>query len=128
MRFLIDTLVDAATGVISGFGVGGGTLLVLYLTLFSKVQQLQAQGINLLYFIPCAVSALFSHIKNKRIDYTAWLVSGGFGTLSALGASYLATRMEMTVLPRIFGGFLVVMGLWEIISVTREKRLEKKEG
>ena len=126
MRFLIDTLVGAATGVISGFGVGGGTLLVLYLTLFSKVQQLQAQGINLLYFIPCAVSALFSHIKNKRIDYTAWLVSGGVGTLSALGASYLATRKEMNILPRVFGGFLVVMGLWEIISVTREKRLEKK--
>ncbi len=127
MRFLIDTLIGTATGVISGFGVGGGTLLVLYLTLFGKVPQLSAQGINLLYFIPCAASALFSHIKNKRIDYRAWLVSGGFGTLSALGAAYLATRTGLSVLPRIFGGFLIVMGLWEIISVTREKRLKKND-
>ncbi len=128
MRFLIDTAIGAATGVISGFGVGGGTLLVLYLTLFGKTPQLAAQGINLLYFIPCAVSALVLHVKNKRVDYTAWLVSGGTGALFAALAAYIATKTELSVLPRIFGGFLVVLGLWEIISVTKEKMVEKKKG
>ena len=128
MSFVIDSLIGALSGIISGFGVGGGTLLVLYLTLFGKAPQLAAQGINLLYFIPCAASALISHIKNKRIDYMAWLVSGGFGTISALGAAYVATKVELAVLSKFFGGFLLVMGGGEIISVMRRKKLEKKGG
>ena len=52
------------TGILSGFGIGGGSLLLLYLTLFAGVDQYQAGGINLLYFIACAPAALYSHIKN----------------------------------------------------------------
>ena len=121
MSVFVDFLIGASTGIISAFGVGGGTLLVLYLTLFEKTPQLSAQGINLLYFIPCAVFALFSHIRNKNIDYSAWLVSGITGACAAAISAYVATRIELSVLPKIFGGFLFVMGLWEIYSIFREK-------
>lgn len=127
MKFLLDTAIGAVTGIISGFGVGGGTLLVLYLTLFGKESQLTAQGINLIYFIPCAVLALISHIKNRQVDFRAWLISGSFGTFSALVSAYVATRLDTTLLCRIFGGFLTLAGVWEIISVTKEKRLEKEK-
>lgn len=126
MKFLLDTAIGAVTGIISGFGVGGGTLLVLYLTLFGKESQLTAQGINLIYFIPCAILALISHIKNRQVDFRAWLISGSFGTLAALLSAYVATRLDTTLLGRIFGGFLALAGVWEIISVTKEKRLEKR--
>lgn len=126
MKFLLDTAIGAVTGIISGFGVGGGTLLVLYLTLFGKESQLTAQGINLIYFIPCAILALISHIKNRQVDFRAWLLSGSFGTLAALLSAYVATRLDTTLLGRIFGGFLALAGVWEIISVTKEKRLEKR--
>jgi len=126
MKFLLDALIGAATGVISGFGVGGGTLLVLYLTLFGGVSQLAAQGINLVYFIPCAAAALVSHVKRKSVDYTAWIFSGGFGTLSAAVSAYFASRVELAALTRVFGIFLTLVGAWEIISVIGEKRVEKK--
>ncbi len=126
MKFLLDTAIGAVTGIISGFGVGGGTLLVLYLTLFGKESQLTAQGINLIYFIPCAILALISHIKNRQVDFRAWLISGSFGTLAALLSAYVATRLDTTLLGRIFGAFLAIAGTWEIISVTKEKRLEKR--
>lgn len=126
MQVLVDALIGAVTGIISGFGVGGGTLLVLYLTLFEKASQISAQGINLVYFIPCALLALISHIKNGQVERSAWIISGIFGTVAALAAAYVATKLDTTLLARSFGGFLAVMGLWEIISVTNEKRLEKK--
>lgn len=128
MKFLLDTAIGAVTGVISGFGVGGGTLLVLYLTLFGKVSQLSAQGINLIYFIPCATAALVSHIRNRQIERCAWIISGIFGTVSALVSAYIATRLDTTLLGRIFGIFLILAGGFEIISVTKEKRVEKKKG
>lgn len=126
MKFLLDTVIGAVTGIISGFGVGGGTLLVLYLTLFAKTSQISAQGTNLIYFIPCAILALISHIKNRQIDFHVWLISGIFGTIAALLSAYVATRLDTTLLGRIFGGFLALAGVWEIISVTKEKRLEKR--
>ena len=128
MQFAIDMAVGAVTGVISGFGVGGGTLLVIYLTLFEKVSQLSAQGINLIYFIPCATLALISHIKNRQVERQAWVISGVFGTFSALVAAYVATKLNTTVLARIFGGFLILAGGFEFLSVIREKSVEKKRG
>ena len=56
------------TGILSGFGIGGGTLLLIYMTTFAGLDQHTAQGINLLYFIPTAITALPSHIKNGYLE------------------------------------------------------------
>ena len=48
MAGLIPLAVGTATGVLSGFGVGGGTLLLVYLTAVAGADQHLAQGINLL--------------------------------------------------------------------------------
>ena len=70
---LLGFLVGAATGVLSGCGVGGGTLLLVYMTVFAGLDQHLAQGINLLYFLPAAATALPAHIKNGYIDgKTVW--------------------------------------------------------
>ena len=64
----MSALAGAVTGVLSGFGVGGGTLLLIYMTAFAGVEQHLAQGINLLYFLPTAATALPAHIKNGYVD------------------------------------------------------------
>lgn len=58
MSFFIPLLAGLVTGVLSGFGVGGGTLLLIYMTAFAGLPQDLAQGINLLYFLPAALTAL----------------------------------------------------------------------
>ena len=76
MRAVIAVAAGLLTGILSGFGIGGGSLLLLYLTLFAGVDQYQAGGINLLYFIACAPAALYSHIKNGLVQIHAseyWL-------------------------------------------------------
>ena len=68
MAWPISLLAGAVTGVLSGFGIGGGTLLLIYMTAFAGVPQNLAQGVNLLYFLPTAATALPAHIKNGYID------------------------------------------------------------
>ena len=66
-------IADYIAGILSGFigalGLGGGGILIIYLTLIKGLPQTQAQGMNLVFFIPIALSALIMHTKNRLIDW-----------------------------------------------------------
>ena len=115
-QWLLPLLVGAATGVLSGFGVGGGTLLLVYLTAFAGVEQRQAQGINLLYFLPAALLALPAHWKNGYIEKPALLPAVGAGLACAALGAWGATALEVGVLRKCFGAFLIVIGLTELFG------------
>ena len=66
-------LAGAVCGVLSGLGIGGGSLLMIWLTALQDLPQRQAQGINLLYFLPTAGASLLFHIKNKLVAWQAAL-------------------------------------------------------
>lgn len=66
MSAVLAVAVGLLTGILSGFGIGGGSLLLLYLTLFEGAGQYQAGGINLLYFLVCACSADFAPQKRTH--------------------------------------------------------------
>ena len=110
MGWLVPLIAGAATGVLSGFGIGGGTLLLIYMTAFAGIPQTLAQGINLLYFLPTAATALPAHIKNGYIDRGALLPA----ILTGLAGT--ATALDVELLHRCFGGFLIVIGLRELFS------------
>ncbi|WP_297717444.1 TSUP family transporter [Intestinimonas sp.] len=114
MSFLIALLAGTATGVLSGFGVGGGTLLLLYLTAFAGMEQQLAQGINLVYFLPAAAAALPAHFKNGYVDRAAALPAILAGLVSAGLCAWAASGLDTDLLRRCFGGFLVVIGLREL--------------
>ena len=114
--FLIPLLAGTATGVLSGFGVGGGSLLLVYLTAFAGIDQRMAQGINLIYFLPAALLSLPNHIKNRYLHTQALIPAICTGLLCAAPAAWLATGMDVAVLRKLFGSFLMVLGLREIFS------------
>ena len=62
-------IIGLVSGLISGMGIGGGTVLIPALVIFVKPEQHIAQSVNLLFFIPTAIIALIVHIKNKLIDF-----------------------------------------------------------
>lgn len=111
---ILDTIIGAVTGVLSGMGVGGGSLLMLYLTLFSETAQRTAQGVNLLYFLPTAGGALVGHVRNKLIDKCAFSYSCGFGLVTCTLASVVAGKLPMQLLRRGFGLFLLAVGTVEL--------------
>lgn len=116
MGWIIPLIAGAVTGVLSGFGIGGGTLLLIYMTTFAGVPQTQAQGVNLLYFLPAAATALPAHIKNGYIEKAAvWpAVLAGLGGTAL--AAWWATSLDVELLHRFFGGFLIVIGLRELLA------------
>lgn len=118
-EWVLPLLVGAATGVLSGFGVGGGTLLLVYLTAFAGVDQHLAQGINLLYFLPAALLALPAHVKNGYVEGKALLPAIGTGLLCAGLGAWVATSLEVELLRKLFGGFLMVIGLRELLAKPR---------
>lgn len=114
MTIVFDFIIGLVTGILSGFGIGGGSLLILYLTLFSGVPQYTAAGINLLYFIFCAPAALISHFKNKLIDGKTALCCIAAGVPSSVLAAIAAAYLDVGVLRRIFGVFLLYIGIREL--------------
>ena len=107
---ILEFLVGLVTGIISGFGIGGGSLLILYLTAVAGVNQYTAGGVNLLYFIGCAPCALISHIKNKRIVWQAVLFCTLAGVITSVAAAFLGARMEVGLLRRLFCCCISVRG------------------
>ena len=96
-EWLLPFLCGLGASVISAWGVGGGTLLLLVMTLFLGVDQRTAQGINLLYFLPTAASALVCHSR------------GGY--LAALLGAWVATTLDVEVLRKPFGVYLLLSGV-----------------
>ena len=113
---VINLLVGFLTGIISGFGVGGGSLLVLYLTVFGGVDQYTAGGINLLYFTGCAPAALVSHIRNKRIVWRAVLPCLLTGVPLSVLAALVSGTLDVTLLRKAFGVVLLYIGIKELFT------------
>ena len=112
--WLIAALAGAVTGVLSGFGIGGGSLLLIYMTSFAGVPQNLAQGINLLYFLPAAGAALPAHFKNGCIKNAALLPAIAAGLAGTALAAWAATSLDVELLRKCFGGFLLIVGLREL--------------
>ena len=123
MSWLVPVLAGAATGVLSGFGVGGGTLLLIYMTAFAGGEQHLAQGINLLYFLPTAATALPAHLKNGYVDKSSALPAIAAGLAGTALAAWVATALDVTLLRRFFGAFLLYIGVTELF-----RRAPKESG
>ena len=113
--WLIPFLCGLGASVISAWGVGGGTLLLLVMTLFLGVDQRTAQGINLLFFLPTAASALICHARAGYLDRPTLKNAVPAAVLAALLAAWLATAVDVELLRKPFGVYLLLSGaglLW----------------
>lgn len=113
-EWIIPLLVGAATGVLSGFGVGGGTLLLVYMTAFAGVEQRLAQGINLLYFLPAGLLALPAHVRNGYIEKPVLVPAIAAGLVCAALSAWMATAIDVALLKKLFGTFLIAVGVREL--------------
>ena len=115
-EWVLPLAVGTATGILSAWGVGGGTLLLLVMTLFLGVDQRTAQGINLLYFLPTAGAGLLFHRKAGMLDKQALRQAIPWGVATAALGAWCATAMDTELLRRPFGVYLLVMGVITLIK------------
>ncbi|MBR3752273.1 MAG: sulfite exporter TauE/SafE family protein [Ruminiclostridium sp.] len=118
--WLLPFLAGTVTGILSAFGIGGGSLLLIYLTAFDGMTQHQAQGINLLYFLPAAAAALPAHKKNGLLEKKVILPAILAGLATAGCTALLANRLDTDLLRKLFGVFLLYIGLRELFR--RDKK------
>lgn len=118
-NLLLNALASFLIAVPAGLGVGGGGLLVLYLTLVARLPQARAQGLNLLFFLCAAGAALLVHRKKRTFSLkTLWLLAAAGAVFSLLGAM-LATVVNHDILRKCFGALLLLSGTFSLFHTKR---------
>lgn len=109
-------------GIVGGMGMGGGTLTIPILTLFLSYEQLSAQGVNLIAFLPMSIVALVIHIKNHLVAYKETWGLAAVGCVFSLIGALVANHMSNVVLKKLFAVFLIGLGIWQLVEMIRSKR------
>ncbi len=102
------------SGIISGMGIGGGTILIPALVMLTDMSQQALQGINLIYFIPTAIIALITHLKNHNVEKGVVKPIVLYGIIGAVVGSFAALAIDSEILRKIFAVFLAIMGIYEL--------------
>jgi len=97
-------------------GLGGGMVLIIYLTIFTAADQLSAQGINLIFFIPIAALALIIHTKSRLVEWKKIVPSIIVGAVSVFGGSLLADKIGSDKLRKLYAVFIILIGIKELFS------------
>lgn len=111
MMLLIASFLSGAVGAM---GIGGGVILIPVLTSFFDIGQKNAQFINLIYFIPVSLCALAVHIKAGRVDFKKAIFMALGGVAGALLGAWIAASIEVWFLKKLFGFFLLFVGVKQI--------------
>lgn len=117
----IAVTAGAICGIISGFGVGGGSLLMVWMTAVIAFDQKTAQGINLLYFLPTSAAALIFHIKNRQICWRVVIPAAICGCMAAILSAWAAASIDTKILRTLFGCYLIIIGISELLKKTPQR-------
>lgn len=115
-------IVGCVLGFLSGLGVGGGSLLMLWLTLVVNMEHSTARSINLLFFIPSAVIASFFRWKQGALDIKKILPAIITGCVSAACFALLSKQIDISVIKKLFGILLLLTGIRELFYRPRKAR------
>ncbi len=110
----MELMAASVLGFLAGLGVGGGSLLVLYLTLILGWSPEEARAVNLLFFLPGAAIATFLRRRDGSLELKTLMGAILAGCIAAGAASLLSKGMDVSLLKRLFGGLLIVTGLREL--------------
>lgn len=112
--FPAAVLIGTVLGVLSGLGTGGGSLLVLWLTMALEMESAMARSINLLFYLPSAAIACLFRWRQGKLDFREVLPAIVTGCLAAGAFSWLSHGMDLALLEKLFGGLLIFIGLREL--------------
>jgi len=118
----ITVFVGALLGFLAALGIGGGTLLVLWLTQILGMDPGISKSINLLFFIAAAGSASIIRLRNKVIPWRSILPAIVTGCITAAVFSLIGNRMDTVITRKIFGGLLLITGLKELFYRDKKAR------
>jgi len=111
----VKLLVGTVLGFLTGLGIGGGSLLILWLTIVMEMPQAVARGINLLFFLPAAAVACCFRWKQGKLQLAKILPAVISGTVTAVIFSLIGMRIRTDMLKTFFGILLLFTGIRELL-------------
>ncbi len=122
----MNIIVGFLSGIAASMGLGGGFILLIYLSVFTDTNQAIAQGVNILFFLPIALISVCLHLKNKLIDVKTIIKYSIAGLVGAAAGSLLSVYLDTDILRKLFAIFLIVIGLRELFWNKVKKQPQEK--
>ena len=120
--FPVSLLIGTVLGTLSSLGIGGGSLLMLWLTLVLRIPQETARGMNLLFYVPGALIATILHFRKQKPEWKPLLAAIVGGCCAAVAGSVISMYMDTGFLRKIMGGLFILIGIREICYRPRNAR------
>jgi len=114
-------IVGTVLGFLTGLGIGGGSLLMLWLTIVLDMSTMDAKGINLLFFVPAAAISCVIRIRRKVLRICPLIPAIIAGCLSAAVCAWIAPQIDTTILKKLFGILLLLTGAREVFYRDKKK-------
>ena len=121
-------LIGTFSGIFSGIGMGGGTILIFLLTTFAGLEQHIAQATNLIYFVPTAISAIIVNYRDKSIDTKLAKYISIYGIIGAIIGALISINLDVQKLRKFYGIFLAIIAIHEIYTLFKEYKLHRKRN
>ena len=122
VAFFTNLFIAALLGFLAGMGVGGGSLLLLWLTQVTMLEQSQARIINLLFFLPAAAISTLFRKKHNKIEKRPAIVAAIAGCSAAVIFCFISKTIDVTLLRKMLGVLLIMTGIREIFYRPRKAR------
>ena len=122
---MLEVFIGFISGIVSGTGMGGGTILILCLSIFLGIDQKIAQATNLIFFVPTSIAAIYINIKEKKINFKVAKVIILFGIIGAVLGAIIAKNIDTKLLKKSFGiflGFIAVHEIYVILKMYKNKK------
>ncbi len=110
----MSLLVGFLAGIAASMGLGGGFVMIIYLTVFAGCTQLQAQGANLIFFLPIALLSVLLHSRSGLVDWRLIPWAAAAGIVGSLFGTFLTVLLGDGILRLLFAGLLLFTGLREL--------------
>lgn len=121
---MTEAIVGFLTGILASMGLGGGFILVVWLTMFSGTEQRTAQGVNVLFFLPIALIALIMHLRNGLVNKALVKHCAIGGVIGAVIGTFGSQVISNGLLRKLFALFLLAFGLRELFSKTKQNNIK----
>lgn len=125
---MIEILTGFISGIVSGTGMGGGTILILCLSIFLGIDQKTSQATNLIFFLPTSIAAIYVNIKEKKINFKVAKVIIFWGVIGAIVGAMIARNMDTKILKKAFGIFLATIAIHEVYVIIKMYKNKKSNN
>lgn len=123
---MLGVIFGVIAGTVTGLGMGGGTILILLLSLFMGLEQHIAQATNLVFFIPTSAAAIITNLKQKNVDLKLAFTISIYGILGAIIGAIISQNIDSNLLRKYFAIFIFIIALHEVYKLYKEYKRKRK--